>query len=147
MMKEALHPRDPELIALAEAAGLRARGVAAYVVRTAFQKTPVPDQCVADGLALLRGDLREVARILPRLRSIAQSLDEAYLAAGGPARPEAQENFSRARAVSALIAALGADPVEATIGAIYEAQASLSETDADSLMKSVRTQLRQIQAQ
>ena len=145
MTSQAMHPRDPELVALARSAGERARRIAIDAVRNVFRRIPVPDPAVADVLhALVRGDSLQGTSVLPHLRSLASSLDEAYLSARDPGSPEAQENFSRARAVSALIAALDLDPIEASIGAVYEAQASLPPEEADALIEKVRAELRNL---
>ena len=145
MTSQAMHPRDPELVALARDAGERARRIAMDAVRSVLRRIPVPDPAVADGLhALVRGDGLQATSVLPRLQSLASSLDEAYLSARDPGNSEAQKNFSRARAISALIAAFDPDPVEAIIGAVYEAQASLPPAEADALIEKVRAELRNL---
>jgi len=145
MATNALHPRDPELVELARGAGDLARGVARFAVETALRAAPVEADVVAKALDALSGlDTTRRSELRRRLHELAEALEETYWALSDRADHTAERDaaFSRARAVSALECALVADPAEATIEAVYEAQAALSGEQAHQLVSDVKAMLR-----
>ena len=150
-MRRALHPRDPELVALVEGASNSAREVAIFAAQTALQRTPVSDHPVPEGLNALRTYHTATAMHLrPQLEALVERLDGLYWdrcdAGGSKGAPAVEEAFARARAVNSLVAALAVDPVAAAVDAIYEAQASLPETEVDGFIEATKGMLRSIRS-
>ena len=151
-MRRALHPRHPDLIALVEGARNSAREAAIFAAQTALQWTPVSDHPVPEALDALRTYHTATAmRLRPQLEALVERLDGLYWelsdAVGSKGAPAVREAFARARAVNALVAALTLGPVAAAVDAIYEAQASLPETEVDGFMEAAKSMLRSLQVE
>jgi hypothetical protein len=144
-MKEALHPRNPEIVALINGARARARQVALFAVQQALDRHAISGEPVGKALAALERDDASAVALRPALRSLVESLDAAYWTlteedsgSGGATR----EAFCRARAANSLLAAVQEDACEAALDAIYEAHASLEESDAAVFLEKIKTLLR-----
>ena len=146
MVEEALHPRDKELMALARAAGDRARTVAGFAVEAALRLVPVADELVSDGLAALsRLDMSRASTLRAQLRQLAERIEEPHWAEAGEHATDvapADLAFSQARVVTALESALMDDPVAAAVDAIYEVQAAVSFEQGRQLVEEAKARLR-----
>jgi hypothetical protein len=135
---------------LAQEARNSARFVALYAAQEALRASPVSDAPVPQVLAALEAnDIRTAVRALPKLESLRGRLDESYWdlsdAQGGSNAPGVFEAFAKARAVNALVCALGRNVVQSAIDAIYEAYASLEDDKADEFLESAKAMLRRYQ--
>lgn len=151
-MGRTLHPRDRELVALVEGARNSAREVAIFAAQTALQRTPVSEHPVPEALnALRRYETATAMRLGPQLEALVERLDGIYWdlcdAHGSKGAPAVGEAFARARAVNSFVAALAVDPVAAAVDAIYEAQASLPETEVDGFIEAAKGMLRSLQVE
>ena len=145
-MKEALHPRNSEIVALVNGARSSARRVALFAAQQALERHPIDDDAVKEALAALRRD-DDVAATDARsaLGDLVQSLDAVYLNLSekrGRADRATLDAFSRARAANALLSALQVDACRAALDAIYEAHASFEEGEAEQFLETVKNQLR-----
>jgi hypothetical protein len=150
MIRPALHPRHPDLVELAQGARNGARQAAIFAARRALEGTPVPRTPVAEILrALDDSDIGSAVRLRGALEALVEELDNEYWdlwdSSGSTDSSEARAAFARARAVNALACALQANPVEAALDAIYEAQASLPEAEVDGFLDSAKALLRTLQ--
>jgi hypothetical protein len=151
-VRRALHPSDPDLVALVEGARNSAREAAVFAAETALQRTPVSDHPVPEALNALRTYHTGTAiRLRPELEALVERLDGIYwdlsAASDSKSAHAVREAFARARAVNSLVAALTIDPVSAAVDAIYEAQASLPEAEADAFIEAAKSVLRPLQVQ
>jgi len=146
MSREALHPRNPELVGLAQGAGDGARQAALFAARTALARNEVSHPLVVEALrALDAGDLQGVSGVRGELEALLTELDEEYWnrsSAPGSQDAEVEVAFTRARAVNALVSALDANPTEAALSAIYEAHASLPDQEIEGFLDTVKDLLR-----
>ena len=152
MTRLALHPRHPELVGLAQGAKNSARQAAIFAARRALAGTPVSQSPVMEVLrALDASDIRSAVRRRSDLEALVTVLDKEYWdlsdSSGSSDGADARTAFARARAVSALACALALNPVEAALDAIYEAQASLPESEVDGFLDAVKELFRTLQAQ
>jgi hypothetical protein len=144
-MKEALHPRDAEIVALVNGARARARQVALFAVKQALDRHAISDEFVRKAIGALERDDPSAVELRPALLSLVESLDAAYWTLteednrSGDAMREA---FSRARAANSVLAALQEDACEAALDAIYEAHASLEDSEAAVFLEKVKMLLR-----
>lgn len=144
--RDALHPKHPELVALTQQAGMFARYVAWFAAERAVASAGLSDAPVPSVLEAIRSsNIREWVRQRQAMAGLVERLEGEYWDASD-ALPRDQERialaFRRARAASALLAALGPDEVEAGLDAVYEAYHAFPETEADAFVEDAKTKLR-----
>jgi hypothetical protein len=123
-----------------------------FAARRALAATPVSQSPVMEVLrALDASDIRSAVRRRSDLEALVTVLDKEYWdlsdSSGSSDGVDARRAFARARAVNALASALALNPVEAALDAIYEAQASLPESEVDGFLDAVKNLLRTLQVQ
>lgn len=144
-MKEALQPRDREIVALVDGARGRARRVALFAAEQALDRHGIADECVRKALATLRRDDSVAPELRSALGELVDSLDAVYWNLSekdGESGHATLDAFSRARAANALLSALQEDACEAAVDAIYEAHASLDDHQAQRFLERVKSLLR-----
>src|SRR5687768_10973246 len=107
-VRRALHPRDPDLVALVEGARNSAREAAVFAAETALQRTLVSDHPVPEALNALRTYHTGTAiRLRPELEALVERLDGIYwdlsAASDSKSAHAVREAFARARAVNSLV--------------------------------------------
>jgi hypothetical protein len=122
-----------------------------FAARRALAATPVSQSPVTEALrALDDSDIRSAVRLRGDLEVLVTVLEKEYWdlsdSSGSSDGLDVRTAFARARAVSALASALALNPVEAALDAIYEAQASLPESEVDGFLDAVKELLRTLQA-
>jgi hypothetical protein len=143
---EALNPKHPELTALTQSVGKYALYVAWFAAERALTSTPVtepPIPSIRESLRTL--DIRAALGNRKALDNLVERLEDAYWAAcdADPRNESAVlAAFRRARAASALQAALGPNEVQAALDAVYEAYHSLPDDEADPFVDDVKAKLR-----
>lgn len=135
-MWSVLERLDPRLVRLVrQADDVRRRRAVLAACRLAVERTGLTDATVAVGLAALEeGRYGDVAERPALLRTVAALDDTAWQAErradeGGSAQ-ERDEAFARARAASAVAAALHVDAERAAAEALYEAHHALLDPAA-----------------
>ena len=146
---ELLRQSAPNLASLIENAGQsKLRRVAAVVARATVSRTGLSHPAVAQALERLETAPAPDADLQASVEAAAEALDEEYSALkelleeredAGKDDPDVNVAFSRARAASAVAAALGDDEREAAASAAYEAVSATD--DSEYLTEAVRRAL------
>jgi hypothetical protein len=122
--------------------------VAAAVAQAAISRTGLSHPVIDQALEQLRQSPAPDAELQARVQAVAEQLDDEYFALkepleeredAGKTDPEVLLAFSRARAASAVAAALGDDAMEAAASAAYEAFSGID--DSEYLTRAVETAL------
>ena len=134
-----LRQSAPGLASLIENTGeSKLRGVAAVVAQAIVSRTGLSHPAVDRALAQLPAAAIPDADLQASVQAAVEELDEQYFALKEPLEeredagkddPEVSMAFSRARAASAVAAALGEDAREAAISAAYEAVSATDDSD------------------
>lgn len=141
-----LHPKHPELVALAQQARIFARYVAWFAAERAVVSVALSDPPVPSILEAIRSSkIQEWVRQRQAMAGLVERLEGSYWDASD-AMPQDQARialaFRRARAASAVLAALGSNEVEAGVDAVYEAYHALPEREADAFVDEAKAKLR-----
>jgi hypothetical protein len=134
-----LRQSAPSLASLIENAGeSKLRTVAAVVARAVVSRTGLSHPAVDRALERLQAAVIPDADLQASVRVAAEQLDEEYFALkepleeredAGKSDPHVSMAFSRARAATAVAAALGDDEKEAAASAAYEAVSATHDSE------------------
>ena len=144
--REALHPRDPELLDLIQRAGRHARDVAWFAAVRALASARVSDPPVPVVLDAIRTlEPGDAFAQRPLVADLVERLDDEYWEAS-EAKPQDEARvlmaFRRARAANALLASLDPDAARAALEAVYEACHAFPESEAGSFVDEAKDKLR-----
>jgi hypothetical protein len=134
-----LRQSAPGLASLMEnAEGAKLRRMAAVVARAVVNRTGLSHPVIDQALEALEAAPLADADLQARAQTVAEGLDDEYFALkepledredAGKTDPQVSIAFSRARAASAVAAALGDDETEAAASAAYEAVSATGDSE------------------